>query len=71
MRDRKNRSEWEALVDEQNKSGLSKIKFCKEKGIAISRFYYYQKLLKSDAEQVNINASAAVTKSFAIERAIN
>ena len=50
MREHKTSSEWQALIDEQIVSGLSKTKFCQQKGIAISRFYYHLNLLKPAAE---------------------
>ena len=47
MQTRKSKEEWLALIEEQSKSGLSKIKFCQEKGIATSRFYYHRNQLVS------------------------
>jgi hypothetical protein len=61
MQHGKSRSEWQALIEEQNKSGMSKIKFCKEKGIKPARFYYYQNLLSSPDERDNAKAQETAT----------
>lgn len=50
----KNRDEWLALIEEQSKSGLSKIKFCQEKGITISRFNYHQSQLRIVEHQESV-----------------
>jgi hypothetical protein len=39
--------EWESLISEQEKSGLSQAKFCKEKNIDISKFGYHRGLIKA------------------------
>jgi hypothetical protein len=36
------KAEWENLIEEQKTSGLSKAKFCKQKGIKPARFYYHE-----------------------------
>ena len=38
--------DWQLLIAEQSKSGLSKAAFCRRKGIKPSHFYYYQSMLK-------------------------
>ncbi len=34
--------DWTSLIEEQNKSGLSKAAFCKQKGVKAAKFYYHQ-----------------------------
>jgi hypothetical protein len=40
-------SKWQALVEEQEKSGLSQTEYCKQHNIVISQFGYYRGLLKA------------------------
>jgi hypothetical protein len=47
----KTKNDWQVLIDEQIQSGLSKIKFCQQKGIATSRFYYYLNLLRPNKKK--------------------
>lgn len=46
MQASRNFTEWKELIEEQNKSGLNKTKFCQQKGINASRFFYYQNLIR-------------------------
>ena len=39
MRQRRTRQEWQALLDEQPRSGLSIQRFCQSEGITPSNFY--------------------------------
>jgi hypothetical protein len=65
MLDQKNINEWETLIDEHNKSGLSKIKFCQQKGISTSRFYYYLNQLKTKNEKGSAKEDpSAIPKSI-------
>ncbi len=34
-------TDWHKLIEEYKKSGLKRSKFCKEKGMPVSRFAYY------------------------------
>jgi hypothetical protein len=61
MQERKSRSEWAVVIAEQTQSGLSKIKFCQQRGISISRFNYYQKLLKMNENKENSKDVTAST----------
>jgi hypothetical protein len=40
-------AKWQALVEEQEKSGVSQTEFCKQHNIAFSQFGYYRGLLKA------------------------
>lgn len=47
-------NEWRKLIDEQKESGLSKVAFCKLKGIKPEQFYYYaDTLTKPKHKKVN------------------
>jgi len=47
-------NEWRQLIDEQKESGLSKVAFCKLKGIKPEKFYYYaDTLTKPKHKKVN------------------
>ena len=43
------RAKWEALIDEQERSGKTQKKFCIERGLVLSQFAYYRSVLKSRA----------------------
>jgi len=36
---------WQAVVDEQKNSGLSIPRFCEERGVVLSQFYYWRRRL--------------------------
>lgn len=36
---------WQAVLDAQNSSGLSVRRFCAERGLALSQFYYWRRRL--------------------------
>ncbi|MGC8561417.1 MAG: IS66 family insertion sequence element accessory protein TnpA [Phycisphaerae bacterium] len=36
---------WQAVVEEQKKSGLSIPSFCTERGVVLSQFYYWRRRL--------------------------
>jgi hypothetical protein len=36
---------WKAVVDEQKNSGLSIPRFCEERGVVLSQFYYWRRRL--------------------------
>jgi hypothetical protein len=40
------RSEWAALIQEQEASGLSRQAFCEKRGLHFSKFSYYQHVLR-------------------------
>lgn len=45
--DETNRSKWFSMVEEQSRSGLTQIAFCKERNLVLSRFVYYRGLVRS------------------------
>ena len=46
MRQRRTRQEWQALLDEQPRSGLSIQRFCQSEGITTSSFYRWRTKLR-------------------------
>ena len=42
-------AEWQAIIDEQEKSGLSQADFCQSKNIVLSKFVYYRGCVKKIA----------------------
>ena len=42
-------AQWEALIEEHEKSGLSQLKFCQKKSIASTHFSYYRSRIKAIA----------------------
>lgn len=42
----KKRAEWFALIEEFEKSNLSQINFCRQKGLILSRFTYYVQIYR-------------------------
>ena len=48
MKQRRTRQEWQALLDEQPRSGLSIPRFCQSEGIALSSFYSWRTKLRCD-----------------------
>lgn len=50
---RKTKSQWLALFEEQNQSGLSVAQFCKKKQLSEAYFYLKRKKLQSQDNQVN------------------
>ena len=57
-------AKWNVLIEEQEKSGLSQIEFCKQRNIKPSHFGYYRGVIKSKdkikATQVNQQLFSAV-----------
>lgn len=45
---------WKQLILQQEASGLSQAKFCKENNLVLSRFVYYRGLIKAQ-EKVNVD----------------
>ncbi|HVY53741.1 MAG TPA: hypothetical protein VHA13_04405, partial [Gammaproteobacteria bacterium] len=41
-------TKWQALIEEQEKSGLSQSEFCRQRDIVLSQFSYYRGLLKAN-----------------------
>ncbi|MGE0207477.1 MAG: hypothetical protein AB7R69_06540, partial [Candidatus Babeliales bacterium] len=51
-------AKWRALVEEQQKSGLSQTDFCKQHGIVLSQFtYYYLQVKPKSKLPVKMNTS--------------
>jgi hypothetical protein len=46
MQVKENVIDWPALIAAQNKSGLSKAAFCRQKGVKPPHFYYYESMLR-------------------------
>ena len=46
MRQRRTRQEWQTLLDEQPRSGLSIPRFCQSEGITLSSFYSWRTKLR-------------------------
>ena len=53
MAQRKTKSEWLALFEEQKQSGLSIAKFCKNKQLSEAYFYLKRQKLKSQDNQLS------------------
>ena len=51
MAQRKNKSQWLALFEEQKQSGLSVAQFCKKKQLSETYFYLKRKKLQSQDNQ--------------------
>jgi hypothetical protein len=51
---------WRALVEEQEKSGLSQIEFCKLQNIVLSQFVYYRGQIKAKERSDNSNSESFV-----------
>lgn len=60
------RKRWEAIINEQEESGLSRKAFCENRKIPFSNFFYYQKLFqKGDRENpLGKFTSIKVSKPF-------
>ena len=50
--DLKLKSNWQQLMDQYRKSGLSKIEFCRSQKIPTHTFFYYQKIHRSSESQI-------------------
>jgi hypothetical protein len=44
------RTDWEALIAEQEKSGLTQQVFCEQRGIVFTSFVYYRSRIKKKTE---------------------
>ena len=53
MAQRKTKSQWLALIDEQKQSGLSVAKFCKNKQLSEAYFYLKRQKLQSQDNQLS------------------
>ena len=53
------RSQWEQIVLEANKSAISKKDWCRQKGINLKSFYYWQKKIRNEAAKDMEEASNA------------
>lgn len=51
-------TKWQSLVEEQEKSGLSQTKFCKQKNIVLSQFTYYRGLIKAKVQSDVVNSKS-------------
>lgn len=45
------RAQWQAVIDDYEKSGLSQPAFCEKHQLSSSNFYYYRKILRGEASQ--------------------
>lgn len=48
-------AKWKVLVEEQEKSGLSQINFCKQKNVSSAQLGYYRSLLKPKLPNENVS----------------
>ena len=48
MSKRRNKTEWERLIDEQTTSGLSQKAFCGQRGIPLATFGYWKRKLQAE-----------------------
>lgn len=46
--------DWESLISEQEKSGLSQKKFCIQRGLVLSQFVYYRCRSKNKAKEIQV-----------------
>ena len=46
MSDESRYTEWQAIVEDQEKSGLSQADYCQSKNIVLSKFVYYRGCVK-------------------------
>lgn len=46
----RSRRQWQSLLDDFHRSGLTKVAFCKQHGVAASSLNRWQRMLESDAE---------------------
>ena len=46
---RRTRSEWRDLIEQQKQSELNAVSFCKERGLSINNFYKWQAVFKKEA----------------------
>ena len=53
------RSQWEQIVLEANKSAISKKDWCRQNGINLKSFYYWQKKIRNEAAKALEGASNA------------
>ena len=49
MAPRRDKTQWQRLIDEQATSGLTQKAFCKQAGIALGTFGYWRRKLQADA----------------------
>jgi len=56
---RRRRDEWQALVDEQQASGLTQSAFCRQRGLALSTFHYWKRKLATAEAGDSARVSAA------------
>ena len=56
---RRSRDEWQALVGEQQHSGLTQRAFCRQRGLALSTFRYWKRQLASAEAGGGARVSAA------------
>lgn len=56
------RSKWMDLIQQWAASGQTKVEWCRQNGISIKSFYYWQRQLRQEAycQQVEQNAAVAV-----------
>ncbi|WP_293885463.1 IS66 family insertion sequence element accessory protein TnpA [Thiolapillus sp.] len=49
MSRRRNKTEWQRLIDEQTTSGLSQKAFCQQVGIPLATFGYWKRKLQAES----------------------
>jgi len=58
MSNRRNRTEWQQLIDEQATSGLSQKVFCTQREIPLATFGYWKRKLRSESPTTPTGPSA-------------
>ena len=47
---RRNREQWQSLINEQQQSGLTQAQFCQQNKLAVSSFYNWKRRLSESTE---------------------
>ena len=53
------RANWASIISECSQSTLTKLEWCRQNGISIKSFYYWQRKLRKEAVQVSGELPAA------------
>ena len=67
MKIRRNKSQWQALVEAQANSELSQKAFCEQQGISIASFGYWKRKLKPKISKASSGEPAAAVSDGWIE----
>ncbi len=67
MSKRRNRTEWQQLIDEQMSSSLTQKAFCEQAGIALATFGYWKRKLQSDRLSSSVSGEPAGEQQASLE----